>query len=71
MEKVQFPRNVLDKMIFTHQEPGGCDDDALWSGCSISVSLDHAVDDWKQECRGFTRSGLRELCFFHNTLKSD
>ena len=61
MEEVQFPRNVLDDL--THEEPGGCDDDALWSSCSISVGLDHAVDDWKQERRGFARTSLRDKVY--------
>ena len=63
--------NKFSIIMIKIMEPGRCDDDALWSNSCISVSLDHAVDDWEQECRGFTRSGLRELCFFHNTLKSD
>ena len=53
--------NKFSIIMIKIMEPGRCDDDALWSNSCISVSLDHAVDDWKQECRGFARSGLREL----------
>ena len=28
----------------------GCDNNALWSSSCVSTILDHAVDDWQEEC---------------------
>ena len=38
--------------------PGGCDDDTLGSSSCVGVSLDHAVDDWKQKCSSLARTSL-------------
>ena len=44
---------------FNQSKPGGCDDDTLGSSSCIGVSLDHAVDDWKQEGGSLARTSLQ------------